>query len=103
MKKIISALIYVLRNEKKKMLIFLVMTFFFIFVLFPFGDLADFVTAQISKATNNQVFVQFRDPGISLFPGLGFELKDVNVETSFLQPIKAKSITISPSILGLLS
>jgi len=103
MKKVVSAIIYVLRNEKKKIFLFCLFTFFFMIVLFPFSDVSDLVTAQISKATNNQVFVQFRDPGISLFPGIGFELNDVNIETNFLPPIKAKSITVSPSLIGLLT
>ena len=103
MKKIISGIFYVLRNEKKKILIYFLFTLLFLIVLFPFGDLSDFVTAQISKATNNQVFVQFRDPGFSIFPSLGFELKEVNVETNYLPPIKAGALTIAPSVLGLLT
>jgi type II secretion system protein N len=102
-KKIISGIIYVLRNEKKKIFIYFLFTLLFMVVLFPFGDLSDFVTSQISKATNNQVFVQFRDPGFSFFPSLGVELKDVNVETNFLPPIKAGALTVAPSILGLIT
>ncbi len=103
MRKIIGGILYVLRNEKKKILIYISFTVLFLVLLFPFGDLSDFVTGQISKATSNQVFVQFRDPGISFFPSLGFELQDVNVETNFLPPIKAASLTVAPSILGLLT
>lgn len=103
MRAIFSGIIHVLRNEKKKILIYFLFTLLFLVVLFPFGDLSDFVTSQISKATNNQVFVQFRDPGFSIFPSLGFELQEVNVETHFLPPIKAQSLTVAPSILGLIT
>ncbi len=103
MKKVISVIFYVLRNEKKKILFFMLSVVGFLFVLFPFGDLADVVTAQIAKATNNQVFVQFSNPGFSIFPSLGFELRDVHVETNFLPAIQAKSLTIAPSIKGLLT
>jgi type II secretion system protein N len=102
-KNLAGLLSYVLRHEKKKIFIFGLFILFFLVVLFPFSDLSDFVTAQISKATNNQVFVQFRSPGLSLFPGVGFELKEVHLETSFLPPIKARSVTVSPSLLGLLT
>jgi type II secretion system protein N len=92
-----------MRNEKKKILFFIAAFLFFGFVMFPFSDVTDLVTAQISKATNNQVFLQFSNPGLSVFPGLGFELKDVHVETNFLPSIQASSVTISPSIRSLLN
>jgi type II secretion system protein N len=75
----------------------------FKFVLFPFDDLADLVSSQVSKLTNNQVFVQFDRMKMGIIPDPGLQLQNVYLETSSLPPLKANEITFTPSIAGLIA
>jgi type II secretion system protein N len=92
-----------LKNNKKKVFLGFVAYFIFLFLLFPFSDLGSFVTTQIAKLTQNQVFLKFKDLHLSLLPSPGLELTDVKVQGIQFPPLSSDSITVSPSIAGLLS
>lgn len=98
----ISKLLQQIRQRKKQIL-FAVMSFiFFVFFLFPFEDLADYITEQIAKNTQNQVFMTFSELGISLLPpGLSFD--DVSVDTPVVPTLKASSLSLAPSIASFLA
>lgn len=51
--------------QKFKILFTLVFTLVFLFILFPFKDLNDFVSGQVSKLTQNSVYLQFEDMHIN--------------------------------------
>lgn len=75
----------------------------FIYLLFPFEDLTDFVSAQIAMQTQNQVFAQFEGLDISLLPRISAEATSAHIEAQGLPfPIKADMIRVSPAIFALI-
>lgn len=75
----------------------------FAFLLFPFDDLSDLVSGQISTATRNQVYLQFDNMGLSLFPQPGMQLEKVYLETPATSPLSIDELTVLPSIRALLT
>ncbi|MCB0421126.1 MAG: type II secretion system protein GspN [Bdellovibrionales bacterium] len=92
-----------LKFHKKKFAVAMAAFLFFCLALFPFGDLADLVTVQVSKLTQNQVYLQFDDMGISVLPSPGISLANVQIDTPNLPTLKTGSLSISPSLSALLS
>ncbi len=92
-----------LKNNKKKVFLGFLAYVVFLFLLFPFSDLGSYVTTQIAKLTQNQVFLKFKELHFSLLPSPGLELTDVKAQGIQFPPISADSVTVSPSIAGLLS
>ncbi len=74
----------------------------FLFVLFPFDDLGDLVSTQVSKFSGNSVYMQFDRLRMSLFPTPGVDLHKVYVETLHTPALSAEEITITPSISGMI-
>ena len=73
----------------------------FLFLLFPFSDLNDFVTLQVSKMTDSKVFLQFE--GMHLNPiTASLTLDKVFVETAQISMLSADSISIRPSFPALI-
>lgn len=101
--KYLRDLIDFLKNNKKKVFIGLVAYFIFLFLLFPFSDLGSYVTTQVARLTQNQVFLKFNELHFSLLPSPGLELTDVKVQGLQFPPLSTDSLTVSPSIAGLLS
>lgn len=93
----------VVKYHKKKILVALLSLLFFSVVLFPYDDLADVITVQVAKLSNNQVFLQFEHLGLDVIPAPGLNLEQVEVSTPSLPPLKADELTLSPSIAGLLT
>lgn len=68
----------------------------FAVLLFPLNDLNDLVTAQVSKLTNKNVFVQFENISLNPF-GPKLTLDKVFVETKNLPPLTTDSFSVMPS------
>ncbi len=92
-----------LKNNKKKVFLGFLAYVVFLFLLFPFSDLGSYVTTQIAKLTQNQVFLKFKELHFSLLPSPGLELTDVKAQGIQFPPLSADSVMVSPSIAGLLS
>lgn len=88
--------------HKWKIILTVWFTFIFIFLLFPFNDLNDLISAQISKLTQNKVFVQFEEMHLNPF-GPKVSLEKVFVETGAMPPIKSDELSVTPSIGALIS
>lgn len=86
--------------QKFKILFTLVFTLVFLFVLFPFKDLNDFVSGQVSKLTQNSVYLQFDDMQINPVTA-SISLDGVLVETSSIDGLNVNSISASPSLAAL--
>lgn len=93
----------IFKFHKLKILLVFTSALLFTVLLFPYSDLADFTTAQVSKMTNNQVFISFDDMGIGLLPTPSVDLEKVQVETAQVSNLKLSSLSIAPSIAALLS
>lgn len=75
----------------------------FVYLIFPFDDLTDFVSAQIAAQTQNQIFAQFEGLDISIFPSLSAEATDAYIQANGLPfPIKADLVRLSPSLFALI-
>ncbi len=93
----------IFKFHKLKILLIFTSAILFSVLLFPYSDLADFTTAQVSKLTKNQVFLSFDDMGIGLLPTPSVDLEQVQVETAQISGLKVSSLSVSPSIAALLS
>ena len=91
------------KYHKLKMFLIWISALIFTVILFPYSDLADFTTAQVSKLTQNQVFLSFDDMSIGLVPTPSVDLEKVNVETAQVSGLKVGHLSIAPSIAALLS
>ena len=84
--------------------IFLTLIFFVVFavVLFPLGDLSDFVSSKVSTLTGNQIYIQFDKLHINpLSPSIGMD--NVLLETKTIENLTITHLSASPSILALIS
>lgn len=87
------------RYHKLKMLGVIGFAIVFAALIFPYDDLADLATAKVSEATANQVYLQFDGMNLNFVP-IGVGLEEVAIETTSLPAIKARSINVSPWLLG---
>src|SRR4051812_35387749 len=96
--KILSPLLNVIRFHKKKVGLFVVLFLVFLYFIFPFNDLGDFVAQKVSEATSGQVFVGFDTLDINLLPEPGIAMSNVQVETPFTPKLTAKNLSLAPNI-----
>lgn len=90
-------------SQKWKGLIILALVPFFVLILFPMRDLSDLVTSQVSHATNNQIYVQFDEMGLSIFPSFGMRFDKFSLETPTLPPLAIQKLNVSPSVTSLIT
>ncbi len=101
--ELLTKFIQFLKAQFMKIILLLIFTVVFIFILFPFGDMGDLVSTQVSRGSGNQVNLNFDQMGIDIFPAPGVEFKQVIIELQNLSPISAKQLIISPSLSGAIS
>lgn len=83
----------------RRILLVLLLTVVFIFILFPLSDLNDLVSSQVSKATGNRVFLQFDKLHFNpLTVTLGMD--NVIVETPQISSLTSDKVKVSPSIIA---
>jgi type II secretion system protein N len=86
-----------LKNNIARIFIVLLLSIVFLFVLFPLGDLNDLASTEVSKATNNSIYLQFEN--MSLNPlTMTVGLENLSIETPQTNTLKAEQLKISPSI-----
>ncbi|WP_413587288.1 type II secretion system protein GspN [Bdellovibrio sp. HCB274] len=91
-----------LKENKGRLFVMVLSAIVFLFVLFPFDDLSDLISSQVSKMTNNSVYVTFDRLKMSLIPQPGVEMEQVYIESISTPALTAKELTITPSIPGLI-
>ncbi|MCO5113879.1 MAG: type II secretion system protein GspN [Bdellovibrionaceae bacterium] len=100
---ILQPIINVFKFHKFKIFLVFFFTLIFIVVMFPYREISEIISNQISKATRNQVQMSFEDIGLSLYP-FGISAKNVYIATPNLTtPLFVQRVYITPSILSLLS
>lgn len=86
-----------LKNNIKRIFLVLLLSTVFLFVLFPLGDLNDLASSEVSKATNNAVYLQFEN--MSLNPlTMTAGLDNLSIETPQMNTLNIEQLKISPSI-----
>jgi type II secretion system protein N len=98
----ISRLFKLIRDSKGKLFVMVLSSLLFIFILFPFDDLSDLISSQVSKLTNNSLYVQFDKLKMSLFPTPGVRMDQVYIESIRMPSLSAEELVITPSISGLI-
>jgi type II secretion system protein N len=93
---------WLFQNKGKFVLTFF-STLLFLLLLFPFDDLSDLVSSQVSKVTGNQVYLQFERMGLSLLPKPGMSFDSIYVETKAIPGLKADELTLSPALSSLIT
>lgn len=100
---LIQPIINVFKFHKFKIFLVFLLTLVFFVVMFPYKEISEIISNQISKATRNQVQMSFEDMGLSLYP-FGISAKEVYIATPELTtPLFIKRVYITPSVLSLLS
>src|SRR5690349_14338154 len=103
MAAVIVRMLRAILDSKFKVLVALMSMLVFLLVLFPINDLGDFVSTQVAKLTRNQVFLQFEELQMSLFPSPGMKVRQVYVEGPTIPAISAQEIKFAPSISALIA
>ena len=97
MMNLIVLFVRFLKNNIAKIFLVLLLSIAFLFVLFPLGDLNDLASSEVSKATQNRVYMQFDN--MSLNPlTMTVGLDNLSIETPSTNTISAEELKISPSI-----
>ncbi len=91
-----------LKNNFGKILLTALFFVVFVFMLFPFGDLSDFVSSKVSTLTGNQIYLQFDKLNINPF-STSIALDNVLLETKQIENLTIKNLTAIPSVLALIS
>lgn len=100
---IVSAIGNVFRFHKLKILATTGFFLFFGFLIFPFDDLSDVISAKISEVTNGAYYVHFEDFSVNVIPSIGISMENVMVESQTIPAMKAGHVELSPWILGALT
>lgn len=107
MSKIISitskAITDVFRFHKKKIFFLLASISFCTLILFPFDDLSDFITLQVTKMTQSNVYLQFDGLSFGLMPQLGLKMENVVIESVFAPSLAVKTLGFAPKIMSLIT
>ncbi len=84
--------------------IILTVLFFIVFtiILFPLGDLSDFISSKVSTLTGNQVYLQLDKIHINPLTG-SIGMENVLLETKSIENLTITNLTAAPSILSLIS
>lgn len=99
---LIKAAFSLVMTNKKKIFFALLSTLIFLFILFPFDDLSDLVSTQVSKLSGNTIYLQFQKLKMSLFPTPGLKMEKVFFQASQTPAISLESLTITPSLSGMI-
>lgn len=91
-----------LANNKKNFILWLSFSIVIFAFMFPFDDLGEFVSSQVSKLTNNSITLRFEKLKMSLLPHPGFQFHQVYIENAGFPAISAQDLVITPSISGLI-
>lgn len=89
---------FILGNIKKILLV-LLLTIVFLFILFPLSDLNDWASSQVSKLTQNKVYLQFDQLHLNPFT-VTLGLDQVSIDTPQIAGLTSSKVSLSPSIMA---
>jgi type II secretion system protein N len=98
----ISDIVRSILQQKKKVLLALLLSCLFVVVLFPYNDLSDLLSNKVAQMTNNQVFLEFSEIHPSFFPGLSLSLSQFSISTPWMPTLRAEKVRLAPSLMALL-
>ena len=99
---VIETLIQWFRRYKGKAFLAIVFALIFFVMIFPYNDLSDFVSAKVATVTQNQVYLQFENLNLDLFPHPALAMDDVSVDLPQIQTLTTSHLAIAPSLSALI-
>lgn len=99
----LEPILNIVRHHKKKIGFFLLSFLVFLYFLFPFNDMGDYVANKITQVTKGQVFVKFDTLDIGLIPQPSLELSKVVVDSAFVPELNIGRLAVSANLAGLLT
>lgn len=103
MKRILEVIGDVFRYHKKKILFLFGSVILGVLMLFPYDDLTDFVTLQVTKLTASNVYLQFDGLSFGLMPQLGIKMENVVIESVFAPSLSVETLGFAPKITSLIT
>ncbi len=101
-KQVLQSLLNVFKYHKKKIFFFFGSVIFGIVILFPYDDLSDFITQQVTQETQSNVYLQFDGLSFGLMPQLGIKMENVLIETVYAPTMSVKTLGFAPKVSSLL-
>jgi type II secretion system protein N len=95
-------MIKALMKNKSKIFMLILTVIVFVFLLFPFNELGDLVSSQVSKLSGNQLSVQFDRMSLNLIP-IGLQLGQVRIDPANMSSLTMSELSVHPSLAGLIS
>lgn len=89
-------------SHKWKLFLTMVLTLFFLLILFPLSDLNDLISAQVSRLTGNKVFLQLDKMNFNPISA-AISLEKLYIETPQISSLPTDELKIIPSISALLT
>jgi type II secretion system protein N len=89
-------------KHKWKIVLTTFMAIAFLVLLFPLSELNDLISSQVSKITNNRVFIQFDKMHLNPL-NTSISLEKVYVETPQISSLTSEELSLRPSIAALLA
>ncbi len=103
MKSAIQWVLNIFRFHKLKIVVVILSFLVCSLLRFPLDDLSGVMSAQITEATQGQVFLQFEKLGLAFFPQPSLSFTDVLIDTPVISNLHSKRLKLSPSIPALLT
>ena len=103
LKPFLEAILNVLRFHKKKIAFFFSSISICAILIFPYDDLSDFITLQVTRATQSNVYLQFDGLSFGLLPQVGIKMENVVVESIYAPTMAIKTLGFAPKLFSLLS
>jgi type II secretion system protein N len=85
-------------QHKMKFFMFYVLSAVFFILFFPFGDLSDKITTEVSAATGNSVYVQFDDLSLAMIPQPALKMVNVVAELQQAPELFMTELSVAPSL-----
>ncbi len=103
LKTFLDMILDIFRFHKMKIFFFFSSISLCAILLFPYDDLSDYITLQVTRATQSNVYLQFDGLSFGLLPQLGIKMENVVVESVFAPTLAVKSLGFAPKLFSVLT
>jgi len=103
LRSFLESLFNIFRFHKKKIAFLISSISFCTVLLFPYDDLSDYITLQVTRASQSNVYLQFDGLSFGFMPQLGIKMENVLVESVFAPTMAVKTLGFAPKFFSLLT
>lgn len=94
--QILQFIVNIFKFHKKKIFFLFGSIIFCVVILFPYNDLRDFITLQVSQNTQNDVYLQFDKLSFGLIPQLAVQMDKAVIESVYMPTMELEQLAIAP-------